>query len=224
MLHDSHDEDHIHLKPLEFPKPMFGLAIEAATRGQEQKLATALHKLAEEDPGFSIEHNPELNETVVRGLGELHLRVMIERMKERYGVDVNTRPPRIAYRETIGAHAEGHHRHKKQTGGAGQFGEVFLKVEPLDRGAGFEFVDAVKGGTIPGQFLPAVEKGVRQVLHGGAIAGYPAAGRARDRLRRQVPPGRFEGSGLRRRGQEGLPGCDHARRGRRCSSRSSTWR
>jgi len=172
VLHDSHDEDQIHLKPLEFPKPMFGLAIEAATRGQEQKLSTALHKLAEEDPGFHVEHNPELNETVMRGLGELHLRVMIERMAERYGVEVKARPPRIAYRETIGAKAEGHHRHKKQTGGAGQFGEVFLKIEPLERGAGFEFLDEVKGGTIPGQFLPAIEKGVRQVLHTGAIAGY----------------------------------------------------
>ncbi len=172
VLHDSHDEDHIYLKPLDFPKPMFGLAIEAATRGQEQKLATALHKLAEEDPGFHIEHNPELNETVIRGLGELHLRVMLERMKERYQVDVKSRPPRIAYRETIGAHAEGHHRHKKQTGGAGQFGEVFLRIEPLERGAGFEFSNAVKGGTIPGQYIPAVEKGVRMVLQGGAIAGY----------------------------------------------------
>jgi elongation factor G len=172
VLHDSHDEDDIRLKPLEFPKPMFGLAIEAATRGQEQKLATALHKLAEEDPGFHVEHNHELNETVIRGLGELHLRVMLERIRERYGVDVVTRPPRIAYRETIGAPAEGHHRHKKQTGGAGQFGEVFLRIEPLERGKGFEFVDAIKGGTIPGQFIPAVEKGVRQVLDGGAIAGY----------------------------------------------------
>lgn len=173
VLHDSHDEDDIRLRPLDFPRPMFGLAIEAATRGQEQKLATALHKLAEEDPGYAVEHDSELNQTVVRGLGELHLRVLVERIKERYGVDVVTCPPRIAYRETIGAQAEGHHRHKKQTGGAGQFGEVFLRVEPLERGAGFEFVDAVKGGTIPGQYLPAVEKGVRQALHGGAIAGYP---------------------------------------------------
>ncbi|ODS61899.1 MAG: elongation factor G [Arenimonas sp. SCN 70-307] len=172
VLHDSHDEDDIRLRPLDFPKPMFGLAIEAATRGQEQKLATALHKLSEEDPGFHVEHNHELNETVVRGLGELHLRVMLERIRERYGVDVVTRPPRIAYRETIAAPAEGHHRHKKQTGGAGQFGEVYLRIEPLERGKGFEFVDAVKGGTIPGQFIPAVEKGVRQVLDGGAIAGY----------------------------------------------------
>lgn len=173
VLHDSHDEDGIHLRPLDFPRPMFGLAIEATARGQEQKLATALHKLAEEDPGFHVEHHAELNETVIRGLGELHLRMMLERIRERYGVEVATRPPRIAYRETIGTPAEGHHRHKKQTGGAGQFGEVFLRIEPLGRGSGFEFVDAVKGGTIPGQFIPAVEKGVRQVLQGGAVAGYP---------------------------------------------------
>ena len=173
VLHDSHDEDHIHLAPLDFPKPMFGLAVEAAHKGQEQKLANALHKLAEEDPAFAVEHQGEVNETVVRGLSDLHLRVMLERLKERYGVEVKTRPPRIAYRETVSGKAEGHHRHKKQTGGAGQFGEVFLRVEPLQRGAGFEFVDEVKGGTIPGQFIPAVEKGVRQVLASGAVAGYP---------------------------------------------------
>src|SRR5690606_2807968 len=117
--------------------------------------------------------NAELNETVLRGLSDLHLRVMLRRLKDRYGVEVKTRPPRIAYRETISGKAEGHHRHKKQTGGAGQFGEVFLRIEPLPRGAGFEFADEVKGGTIPGQFIPAVEKGVRQVMAGGAIAGYP---------------------------------------------------
>ncbi|RNF86102.1 elongation factor G [Montanilutibacter psychrotolerans] len=173
VLHDSHDEDQIHLAPMEFPKPMFGLAIEAASKGQEQKLATALHKLAEEDPCFHVEHETETNETVVRGLSDLHLRINLDRLKERHGVDVHSRPPRIAYRETVSNPAEGHHRHKKQTGGAGQFGEVFLRIEPLPRGGGFEFVDAVKGGTIPGQFLPAVEKGVRQVLHHGAVAGYP---------------------------------------------------
>jgi len=173
VLHDSHDEDQIHLAPANFPRPMFGLAIEAASKGQEQKLSTALHKLAEEDPAFAVEHQAELNETVVRGLSDLHLRVMLERLKQRFGVEVKTHPPRIAYRETIGAKAEGHHRHKKQTGGAGQFGEVFLRIEPLPRGAGFEFVDEVKGGTIPGQFMPAVEKGVRQVLSGGAISGHP---------------------------------------------------
>jgi elongation factor G len=173
VLHDSHDEDHIHLAPLDFPKPMFGLAVEAASKGQEQKLSIALHKLAEEDPCFHVEHEVETNETVVRGLSDLHLRIHLQRLKDRYGVDVKTRPPRIAYRETVAANAEGHHRHKKQTGGAGQFGEVFLRIEPLPRGTGFEFLDQVKGGTIPGQFMPAVEKGIRQVLASGAVAGYP---------------------------------------------------
>ncbi|MBO9663802.1 elongation factor G [Dokdonella sp.] len=172
VLHDSHDEDQIHLRPLDFPLPMFGLAVAPAHKGQEQKLATALTRLGEEDPCFRVEHSKELNETIIRGLSDLHLKLMLERMKERYGVEVTTRPPRIAYRETIGAKAEGHHRHKKQTGGAGQFGEVFLRIEPLPRGAGFEFADEVKGGTIPGQFIPAVEKGVRQVLETGAVAGY----------------------------------------------------
>jgi len=173
VLHDSHAEDHIHLAPTQFPKPMFGLAIEANRKGQEQKLATALHKLAEEDPCFIVEHQADTNEMVIRGLSDLHLRIHLDRLKDRHGVEVTTRPPRIAYRETVGAKAEGHHRHKKQTGGAGQFGEVFLRIEPLPRGGGCEFVDEVRGGTIPGQFLPAVEKGVRQVLSGGAIAGYP---------------------------------------------------
>ena len=173
VLHDSHDEDHIHLKPLDFPLPMFGLAVEPAHKGQEQKLATALGRVAEEDPCLRIEHSKELNETIVRGLSDLHLKLVLERMRARYGVDVVTRPPRIAYRETVSARADGHHRHKKQTGGAGQFGEVFLRIEPMPRGSGFEFAEEIKGGAIPGQFIPAIEKGVRQVLEHGAVAGYP---------------------------------------------------
>lgn len=173
VLHDSHDEDHIHLAPVAYPRPMFGLAVSAGSRGQEQKLASALHRLSEEDPCFQVEHEEETNETVVRGLSDLHLRINLERLKERFGLEVQTRTPRIAYRETISVAAEGHHRHKKQTGGAGQFGEVSLRIEPLPRGAGFEFVDQVKGGVIPGQFLPAVEKGVRQVLRSGAVSGHP---------------------------------------------------
>jgi elongation factor G len=173
VLHDSHDEDEIHLAPLPFPKPMFGLAIDAAARGQEQKLALALSKLADEDPCFHVEHAPDTHETVIRGLSDLHLKIQLQRLKERFQVDVTTRPPKVAYRETISRAADGHHRHKKQTGGAGQFGEVTLRVEPLERGMGFEFVNAVKGGTIPGQFMPAVEKGVRQALAHGAVAGFP---------------------------------------------------
>jgi elongation factor G len=172
ILHDSHDYDHFHLSPLDFPQPMYGLAIAVKTRGQEQKLAQSLTRLTEEDPCLQVEHNQELNETVVRGLGELHLRVMMQRMSSRYNLDVDTRPPRIAYRETITRPAEGHYRHKKQTGGAGQFGEVFIRVRPLARGEGFEFVNKVVGGAIPTNLIPAVEKGVRQVLEEGAIAGY----------------------------------------------------
>lgn len=173
ILHDCHDEDHYYLKPIDFPQPMFGLAIAAKTRGQEQKLATALTQLDEQDPCFQVEHNQELNETVIRGMGEMHLRIMLERMKTRYHVDVETRPPRIAYRETITRAAEGHHRHKKQTGGAGQFGEVFLRIRPLARGEGFQFKSEVVGGVIPTNLIPAIEKGARQVLAEGAIAGYP---------------------------------------------------
>jgi elongation factor G len=173
VLHDSHDEDHFHLKPVSFPPPMLGIAIEPERRGDEQRLADALHKLMAEDPCVRIEHHSAVNETVIYGMGELHLRVLLERMTERYGVHIKTRPPRVPYRETITRPAEGHCRHKKQTGGAGQFGEVFLRVEALGRGAGFEFVDEVVGGAIPGQFIPAVEKGVRQVLSEGALAGFP---------------------------------------------------
>ena len=172
VLHASHDEDAIHLKPQDFPQPMFGLAIEPAHKGQEQKLASALAKLSEEDPCFRVEHNVDLNETVIRGLSDLYLKLVLEQMSDRYGVEVRSRPPRIAYRETIAGKAEGQHRHKKQTGGAGQFGEVQLRVEPLPRGQGFEFVDEVKGGAIPHNLIPAVEKGVRQVLQSGAVAGY----------------------------------------------------
>ncbi|MBS3896416.1 elongation factor G [Silanimonas sp.] len=173
VLHDSHDEDGIHLAPLPFPKPMFGLAIEAVTRGQEQKLAVALAKLADEDPCFQIEQAGDTHETVIRGLSELHLKIQLQRLKERFQVEVVTRPPKVPFRETISRSAEGRHRHKKQTGGAGQFGEVHLRVEALPRGQGFAFVDAVKGGSIPGAFLPAVEKGVRQALAQGVVAGFP---------------------------------------------------
>ena len=173
VLHDSHDEDHIHLKPLEFPLPMQGLAVETRRRGDEQRLFEALHKLELEDPCFVVERHPSGNETVIRGLGEMHLRAKLEKMASQYKLELATSPPSIPYRETITRSAEAVYRHKKQSGGAGQFGEVALRVEPLARGAGFEFVDAVKGGTIPGVFIPAVEKGVRQALDAGVISGQP---------------------------------------------------
>jgi len=173
VLHDSHDEDHIRLRSLDFPTPMHSIAVETTKKGDEQRLFDVLHKLEVEDPCLWIERHPTTHETVMRGLGDLHMRTKLEKMKQQYKMEVATKPPRIPYRETVTKRAEGHCRHKKQTGGAGQFGEVFLKIEPLPRGTGFEFVDQVKGGVIPTVFIPAVEKGVRQALDHGVVAGYP---------------------------------------------------
>lgn len=173
ILHDSAEDAHIHARPLELPTSVFGLAVMPKKRGDEQKVSDVLHKLMAEDPCFRLEHIAQANETVMRGLGEMHLKATLEKIATQYKLDLDTRLPSITYRETIAARAEGHNQHKKQTGGAGQFGEVFLKVEPLPRGKGFEFVDKVKGGTIPSQFIPAVEKGVRMVLQSGFLAGYP---------------------------------------------------
>ncbi|NMZ60202.1 elongation factor G [Pseudomonas nitroreducens] len=173
VLHDSHDEDHIHLKPLEFPEPMQGLAIEASRRGDEQRLAEILQRLQAEDPCVRLDYNASTQQTVLRGMGEMHLRYLLERMAGQYKLEVQTRAPAVPYRETATRAAEGHSRHKKQTGGAGQFGEVFLRIEPLPRGEGFAFVDAIKGGVIPGNFIPSVEKGVRAALAAGPLAGFP---------------------------------------------------
>lgn len=173
VLHDSHDEDHIHLKPLEYPLPMQGLAVQTRRKGDEQRLFDVLHKLELEDPCFKVERHPVTNETVIRGLGEMHLRAKLARLRQQFKLELDCTPPQIAYRETITTPAVGHCRHKKQSGGAGQFGEVSLRIEPLERGAGFEFVDVVKGGAIPSVFIPAVEKGVRQALSDGVVAGYP---------------------------------------------------
>jgi elongation factor G len=152
---------------------MYSLAVTPKSRGDEQKISEALHKLVEEDSTFTYARDPQTNETVISGIGDLHLRMMLAKMKERFDLEVETRPPKIPYKETITAKAEGHYRHKKQTGGAGQFGEVYLRVEPLERGGGFEFVNDLFGESIPRQYLPAIEKGIVDVLHNGAIAGYP---------------------------------------------------
>jgi len=173
VLHDSHDEDQIHMRPLEFPRPMHGVAITPKKRGDEQRISEVLHKLVAEDPTLVVEQDPHYNETVLRALGDLHLRSVLERMSSQYKLEIDTRPPRIPYRETIGGSAEATYRHKKQTGGAGQFGEVALRIEPLPRGGGFDFVDATKGGVIPHNLMPAVKKGVEQVLAQGAVAGFP---------------------------------------------------
>ena len=173
VLHDARGEDGIHLRSLPLPEPMYGRAIAAESDAEAQKVNEAVSTLCAEDPSLRLEQIASMNETVLRGIGELHLRITLDEVADKYGIAVKTSLPSIAYRETIMGKAEGHHRHKKQTGGAGQFGEVFLRVEPLPRGEGFEFVNGVVGGVIPSQFIPAVEKGVREVIAGGAISGHP---------------------------------------------------
>ena len=172
ILHSDPDLD-IHMRPLPFPKPMLGLAIAPARRGDEGRMSEVIGKMLAEDPTLTVDHDVVLNETVLRGLTEMHVRTVLERMKDQFKLEVTTATPSVPYRETISAPAEGHARHKKQTGGAGQFGEVYLRVEPLPRGQGFVFADEVKGGAIPFNLIPAVEKGVREVLATGFVAGYP---------------------------------------------------
>lgn len=172
VLHDSEDEAKFHLQSLTLPPPMFSLAIRTQKRGDEQKLSETLKKLTSEDPSLKVNHRVNLNETLLTGVGELHLQIAIERMQQVFNVTVDTFTPSIDYRETISKNADAHYRHKKQTGGAGQFGEVHLRVRPLARGQGFNFVNKVVGGTIPTVFIPAVEKGIRQVLKEGAVAGF----------------------------------------------------
>jgi elongation factor G len=152
---------------------MVSLAVTARSKGDAQKIGTALNRLAGEDKTFVVEFRQETSELVVIGNSSLHLDVMLGRLKSRFNIEVDTKIPRIAYRETITAKSESQYRHKKQTGGRGQFGEVFLRMEPLERGGGLEFVNSIVGGAIPQRFIPAVEKGVKEAMQKGSIAGFP---------------------------------------------------
>jgi len=156
-----------------FPTPMAAVALEPKTRGDEQKISASLRKLVEEDPTLTFERDQQTGELVLTGMSQLHLDVVLHRLKSRFGVEVNSKPPRIPYKETITIPSEGMYRHKKQTGGRGQFGEVWFKLEPLERGGGFEFCDEIVGGAIPNNFIPAVEKGVRETMAGGVLSGNP---------------------------------------------------
>ena len=160
------------LPPLEFPHPLIRIALEPRSRGDEEKIGSGLQRIHEEDPSFISGYDPELRQIIVEGQGELHLDVVLQKLKGKFGVEVDTVVPRIPYREAITSRAEGHHRHKKQTGGRGQFGEVYLRVEPRARGEGFEFGNEVVGGAIPSKYIPAVEKGVVEALERGVQAGY----------------------------------------------------
>jgi elongation factor G len=165
--------DGIAFPAVKFPEPVLAYAIEPKSRGDEDKISTSMHRLEEEDPSIRYSRDPQTKELLLAGQGQLHIEVTVAKLKRRFGVDVNLKPPRIPYRETIKASTEAHGRHKKQTGGHGQFGDCKIKVEPLARGADFEFVDDIFGGAIPRQFVPAVEKGIQDARTRGYLAGFP---------------------------------------------------
>jgi len=179
-LKDTHTNDVIAEKgtkfrfaPIKFPEPVLAYAIEPKSRGDEDKISTSMHRLEEEDPSIKYMRDPQTNELLLAGQGQLHIEVTVAKLKRRFSVEVNLKPPRIPYRETITMATEAHGRHKKQTGGHGQFGDCKIKVEPLPRGSNFEFVDDIFGGSIPRQFVPAVEKGIQDARMRGFLAGYP---------------------------------------------------
>jgi elongation factor G len=152
---------------------MISLAVLPKTRQDEGKLTTSLEKLSEADPTFAVARDAQTGELVITGTSQLHLDIMLNRLKRIYEVSVVTKPPKVAFKETILSKAEGHHKHKKQTGGHGQYGEVYLRLEAGERGSGLVFVDEIKGGKIPSQYIPSVEKGVRSIMERGILAGYP---------------------------------------------------
>jgi elongation factor G len=179
-LKDTHTNDSLSspghplvLAGVAFPEADIAVAVEPATRGEEDKLSIGLHKLHEEDPCFRSEYVPELGQTIVRGLGELHLEVQLERLKRKNGVEVVVKAPRIPYRETIRSVSEAQGKHKKQTGGRGQYGDAHVRIKPLPRGEGYRFTDAIVGGVIPGKYVPAVDKGIQEAAIRGVLAGYP---------------------------------------------------
>ncbi|HEY8549068.1 MAG TPA: elongation factor G, partial [Vicinamibacterales bacterium] len=159
--------------PMTFPEPVLAYAIEPKSRGDEDKISTAMHRLEEEDPTIRYSRDPQTHELLLSGQGQMHIEVTVAKLKRRFGVEVNLKPPRIPYRETITTAVEAHGRHKKQSGGHGQFGDCKIRMEPLPRGADFEFVDEIFGGAIPRQFIPAVEKGIQESRMRGYLAGYP---------------------------------------------------
>ncbi len=163
----------IKLPEIEFPPPILSYAIKAKTRADEEKISTALQRLTEEDMSLEVRRDPQTKELLISGLGQLHLETVVNKLKKKYGVEVELQTPKVPYKETIKGKAEVQGRYVKQSGGRGQYGVVWLRIEPLPRGAGFEFVDAIVGGVVPKQYIPSVEKGVRKAMEEGVLAGYP---------------------------------------------------
>jgi elongation factor G len=158
---------------IKLPAPVMAFSVAPKAKGDEDKVFTALRRLQEEDPTIDLHRDGQTGEQIVAGLSQVHVEVIVERLRSRFGAEVELKPPRVPYQETIRGSAKAHGRHKKQTGGRGQFGDCHIEIEPLEIGAGFEFVNAIKGGVIPTGFIPAVEKGVQEAMQQGVVAGYP---------------------------------------------------
>ncbi|MCW3005799.1 MAG: translation elongation factor [Solirubrobacterales bacterium] len=163
----------IEMPAIKLPAPVMAFAMEPRTKGDEDRVFTALRRLQEEDPTIDLHRDEQTGEQIVAGLSQIHVEVIVDRLRHRFGAEVLLKPPRVPYRETLRRSAKAHGRHKKQSGGRGQFGDCHIEIEPLEPGAGFEFVDRIKGGVIPNSFIPAVEKGVREAMHAGPVAGFP---------------------------------------------------
>ena len=163
----------ITLERMEFPEPVIHVAVEPKTKADQEKMGIALGRLAQEDPSFRVRTDEESGQTIISGMGELHLEILVDRMKREFGVEANVGAPQVAYREAIRKEVEQEGKHAKQSGGKGQYGHVWIKMGPNEAGKGFEFIDAIKGGTVPREFIPAVEKGLREALNNGVLAGFP---------------------------------------------------
>ncbi len=166
-------DEAIEMPSIKLPAPVMAFAIEPKSKGDEDKVFSSLRRLQEEDPTIDLHRDQQTGEQIVAGLSQVHVEVIVERLKERFGAEVSLKPPRVPYQETVRSSARAHGRHKKQTGGRGQFGDCHIEIEPLESGTGFEFVNAIKGGVIPSGFIPAVEKGVQEAMQEGVVAGYP---------------------------------------------------
>jgi elongation factor G len=164
------------LEKMDFPEPVIRIAIEPKTKADSDKLGVGLQKLAEEDPTFRVSTDDETGQTIIAGMGELHLEIIVDRLKREFKVEANVGKPQVAYREAIRGTVDEHYIHKKQTGGRGQFAEVYIEIGPSESGVGLEFVDEIRGGSIPREFIPSVEKGLRSAMSQGPLAGYPLEG------------------------------------------------
>ena len=207
------DEKHpILLEQMIFPEPVISIAIEPKTKVDVEKLGVGLQKLAQEDPSFRMHTDEESGQTIISGMGELHLEIIVDRLKREFKVESNIGKPEVAYREAITKKVECEYKYAKQSGGRGQYGHVLMELEPHERGEGFVFENDIVGGVIPKEFIPAIEKGVREAMNRGVLAGYPVVDMLCRLDRRQLPRGRLERAGVRGRCVALLPGRREARR------------